>query len=101
MPRITFQPQGVCGEIAEGASLLDAAERLGVKLRHDCGGFATCGTCRVFVVEGMENLTTINLDEANMLKEARLTTPYRLSCQANIRGNVVVQVPDEEKRKNV
>lgn len=33
-------------------SILVAAQRAGVPLRHDCGGKAQCGTCRVKVVAG-------------------------------------------------
>jgi ferredoxin len=33
-------------------SVLVAAQRNGVPLRHDCGGKAQCGTCRVKVISG-------------------------------------------------
>jgi len=94
MPSVRFEPSGICQEIAAGTSLLDAAEAMGVDLRHDCGGFATCSTCRVVVVEGMSNLTEIDLDEENMLEEAALSAPHRLSCQAKICGDVVVRIPE-------
>ncbi|MBI3804337.1 MAG: 2Fe-2S iron-sulfur cluster binding domain-containing protein [Nitrospirae bacterium] len=96
MPKVTFYPYNKSGEIPEGTSLLDAAEKLGLEMRHDCGGFATCSTCRVWVVEGMPNLTEIDLDEENMLEEAHLPQPFRLSCQAKIKGEVAVRVPNEE-----
>lgn len=96
MPKIIFYPYGKSGEIPDGTNLLDAAEKLGLPMRHDCGGFATCSTCRVWVVEGMSNLTEIDLDEENMLEEAQLPSPFRLSCQAKIKGDVVVRVPDGE-----
>lgn len=96
MSKVTFYPYGKSGEIPDGTSLLDAAEKLGLQMRHDCGGFATCSTCRVWVVEGMPHLTEIDLDEENMLEEAQLPLPFRLSCQAKIQGDVVVRVPDEE-----
>lgn len=96
MSKVTFYPYGKSGEIPDGTSLLDAAEKLGLQMRHDCGGFATCSTCRVWVIEGMPNLTEIDLDEENMLEEAQLPAPFRLSCQAKIQGDVVVRVPNEE-----
>lgn len=96
MPKVTFYPVGKSGEIPEGISLLDAAEKLGLELRHDCGGFATCSTCRIWVIEGLSNLTEIDLDEENMLEEAGLPAPFRLSCQAKVRGDVSVHVPEEE-----
>lgn len=96
MSKVTFHPYGKSGEIPDGTSILDAAEKLGLQMRHDCGGFATCSTCRVWVVEGVENLTAIDLDEENMLEEAQLAAPFRLSCQAKIQGDVIVRVPNEE-----
>ena len=96
MPKVTFYPSGKSGDIPEGMSLLDASDRLGIELRHDCGGFATCSTCRILVLDGTTHLTEIDLDEENMLEEAALPTPFRLSCQAKVQGEVVVQIPAEE-----
>ncbi|MBI3358741.1 MAG: 2Fe-2S iron-sulfur cluster binding domain-containing protein [Nitrospirae bacterium] len=107
MPKITFYSQGlhpphkISGEVPSGMSILDASEKLGILMRHDCGGFATCSTCRVFVHEGMRNLSAIDLDEENMLEEAKLPPPYRLSCQTKILGEatcpaeVVVVIDDD------
>ncbi len=96
MPTVSFYPSGKTGEIPTGMSLLDASEKLGVELHHDCGGFATCSTCRILIIEGPENLTEIDLDEENMLEEAELPDPFRLSCQAKVTGDVVVRIPDKE-----
>ena len=96
MPKVTFLPAGRSGEVAAGVTLLDAAKALGVELRHDCGGFATCSTCRVWVQEGMSHLSAIDLDEENMLEEAELQAPYRLSCQSKVEGDVVVRIEEPE-----
>jgi len=97
MPRVTFHPSGKSGEIPDKKSLLEAAELLGLELAHECGGFATCSTCRVVVEEGYENLSEIEFDEENMLEVAALLPPHRLSCQAKILGNVTVLIPGEAK----
>ena len=68
MPRITFiHPQGLSGEVAPGTSILQAAEALGFPLPHDCGGNASCTTCRVEVQSGGENLSEIDFDEQDLL----------------------------------
>ncbi|MEK7286446.1 MAG: 2Fe-2S iron-sulfur cluster-binding protein [Nitrospirota bacterium] len=102
MPKITFYPNNITGEVEVETSILDAADKLGVELRHDCGGFATCSTCRVFVRDGMDRLSPVDLDEENMLEEAALPTPpYRLSCQTKLRDaksdsdEVVVFIEEE------
>lgn len=92
MPKVTFLPADKNAEIATGTTLLDAATEMGIEIRHDCGGFATCSTCRVWIEDGPANLSAIDLDEENMLEEAQLLAPYRLSCQAKVWGDVVVRI---------
>ena len=95
MARVTFiHPEGKSGEVAREATLLEAAEALGFPLDHDCGGNASCSTCRVDVVCGGENLSEIDFEEQDLLDREALTEPYhRLSCQARVLGDVIVQVP--------
>ncbi len=98
MPRVTFiHPEGTSGDVPENVSLLDAADRLGFPLHHDCGGSASCSTCRVEVIMGGEHLSEIDFEEQDLLDREALTEPYhRLGCQAMILGDVVVQVPEEK-----
>lgn len=98
MPRVTFvHPEGKSGEVPAQLSLLEAAERLGFPLNHDCGGNASCTTCRVDVIIGEDNLSEIDFDEQDLLDREALTESYhRLGCQARILGDVIVQVPEEK-----
>jgi ferredoxin, 2Fe-2S len=98
MPRVTFlHPEGKSGEVPVDLSLLEAAEQLGFPLHHDCGGNASCTTCRVDVIAGGENLSDVDFDEQDLLDREALTEPYhRLGCQARVRGDVIVQVPEEK-----
>ena len=98
MPRITFvHSEGKSGEVPENVSVLEAAELLGFPLEHDCGGNASCSTCRVEVMVGSEHLSEIDFEEQDLLDREALTEPYhRLSCQAKILGDVMVQVPEEK-----
>ena len=98
MPRVTFiHPEGKSEEVATDLSLLEAAEQMGFPLHHDCGGNASCTTCRVDVVAGLENLSDIDFDEQDLLDREALTEPYRrLGCQARVLGDVIVQVPEEK-----
>lgn len=98
MPRITFvHSQGTSGDVPEDYTVLEAAELLGFPLNHDCGGTASCSTCRVDVMVGGEHLSEIDFEEQDLLDREALTEPYhRLSCQAKILGDVMVQVPEEK-----
>ena len=102
MLRVTFiHPQGKSEEVAADLSLLEAAEQMGFPLNHDCGGNASCTTCRVDVLVGLENLSDIDFDEQDLLDREALTEPYRrLGCQARVLGDVIVQVPEEKWENN-
>lgn len=96
MPRVTFlHPEGKSGEVAVNTTLLDAAKALGFSLHNDCGGNASCTTCRVEVQVGHEQLSEIDFDEQDLLdREALSESWHRLGCQARVLGDVVVRVPE-------
>ncbi|MGE5085273.1 MAG: 2Fe-2S iron-sulfur cluster-binding protein [Bacillota bacterium] len=74
-------------------SVLDVALRGGVTLNHTCGGFGTCGTCRVFVREGLENMPPRNAIEAEMAEERGFKDLERLACQTPPLDGLVVEIP--------
>src|SRR4026209_2582053 len=98
MPKVTFlHSRGTAGEVQASLSLLDAAKALGFPLNHDCGGNASCTTCRVEVQIGAENLSEIDFDEQDLLDREALSEPWhRLGCQAKVLGDVVVRVPESK-----
>jgi ferredoxin len=70
-------------------SVLVAAQRAGVSLRHDCGGKAQCGTCRVQVLSGklspMGERERIRLEAVGALPGPTAEGDgliYRLACQS-------------------
>ena len=99
MPRVTFLlPEGRSGEIEVNTSLLEASKLLGCRLNNDCGGNASCTTCRVEVQMGAENLSEIDFDEQDLLDREALSEPWhRLGCQAKVLGDVVVRVPEGKR----
>src|SRR5574341_2267077 len=96
MPRVTFlHPEGKSGEVEVNTALLDAAKALGFPLNHDCGGNASCTTCRVEVQAGGECLSEIEFEEQDLLDREALSEPWhRLGCQAKVLRDVVVRVPE-------
>ena len=76
-------------------SLLDIAINTGVDLEHACGGNCACTTCHVIVKEGEENLSEMSDEEEDRLYMADgLTLHSRLGCQAVVKGDVTVEIPD-------
>jgi len=95
MPRVTFLSfEERSGEVELNTSLLEAAKVLGLRLNHDCGGNASCTTCRVEVEDGQDHLSEIDFDEQDLLdREALSESQHRLACQARVLGDVTVRVP--------
>ena len=103
--RVTFLPLNKTIEVDDSrypladhgkpGSLLDIALANGIELEHNCGGSCACTTCHVIVREGAENLSEMAEDEEDRLDMAEgLTIRSRLGCQAVVRGDVVVEVPE-------
>lgn len=93
MPTITFQPLGKQVTVEAGTTIAEAARQGEVFLRHVCGGKAMCATCRCKVVQGADKLSPMARHEEKRLKELYAPKEARLSCQTEIRGDVVVEVP--------
>ena len=73
--------------VGDGDQIIEAAEQLGTPFGCRAG---MCGTCRIEVLEGMENLEPRNEREVAMGLE---DSPFRLACQCKIRkGMVKIQI---------
>ncbi len=93
MPSVTFQPSGARVECADGESVFEIARRAGVGISTACVGKATCGLCRVKVLDGEAHLTPFNAAEKKHLGNVYFITKTRLACQARVSGDVVVELP--------
>jgi 2Fe-2S ferredoxin len=103
--KVTFLPKQITVEVDDAkypladhgqpGSLLDIALAHDIALEHNCGGSCACTTCHVIVKEGEENLSEMQADEEDRLDMAEgLTIHSRLGCQAVVRGDVVVEIPE-------
>jgi 2Fe-2S ferredoxin len=102
MAAVTFQPFGTTVEAAEGESLFDAGRRAGVPIPTACVGKASCGLCRVKILDGEAHLSPQNAEEKRHLGNTYFISKLRLSCQARIvpgGGQVVVELPDAARRQ--
>lgn len=88
MPRVTFDDHEKHADFEAGLTILHCAGEMGIRVSQVCGGDGACGTCRIEVVEGWDNLTPPTPDETYKELEA----PHRLSCQAKLIGDVRLRV---------
>lgn len=109
---IVFAPSGRRGRFPVGTPVLNAARSLGVDIDSVCGGRGICGRCQVTVSRGefakhgitsrTEHLTDTNEVEARYASKKGLADGRRLSCQARIEGDIVIDVPpDSQVHKQV
>ena len=93
MPKVRFESAGKVCEVSAGTTILGASNAYGVGLSSCCGGRAICTTCRVEILEGMEQLSPVGDYEKDMLELLRIGPAFRLGCQASVYGNVAVRIP--------
>ena len=109
---VVFTPSGRRGRFPVGTPLLKAARSLGVDIDSVCGGRGLCGRCQITlglgefakhgIVSRTEHLTAGNEVEARYDKKRGLKPGRRLSCQALLDGDVVIDVPpDSQVHKQV
>jgi len=100
---VVFTPSGKRGRFPVGTQLLQAARALGVDVDSVCGGRALCGRCQVLVMEGdfakhglsshADHLSPLSAAEQAYAQRRPLPAGHRLSCSAQIQGDLVIDVP--------
>ena len=116
MPKVTFvneknEKQEI--DVPQGANLRKEAQKAGIALHGaalsllnpvanivNCRGNGLCGTCRVLVKKGMENLSPKGVMEKlhlaahpeSMLVSIGNEAEIRLSCQCTVNGDCTVEL---------
>lgn len=104
---VVFTPSGRRGRFPLGTPVLQAARALGVDLDSVCGGRGLCGRCQIeqsvgeFPKHGVnshpEHLSACAATENRYAERKGLDTGRRLGCQAQILGDVVIDVPPDSQ----
>ena len=108
--KVIFTPSGRQGRVPRGTPVLTAARHLGVDIDSVCGGRAMCGRCQVdvgvgeFAKHGIKS-SPVSVSEATIVErryaEKRgLAEGRRLSCQACLDSDAVINVPPESQVHN-
>ena len=104
---VIFTPSGRRGRFETGTTVLDAARSLGVDIDSVCGGRGICGRCQVTqglgefpkhgIVSEPAHLSPFAALEATYRDEKGLAADRRLSCTAQVCGDVLIDVPPESQ----
>lgn len=93
MARLKILSYGREIELEDGETVLNALNRAGITIPHECGGNGICGTCRVHVRNGADGLAAALAAEAIVVqrfKSSQLET--RLACQLEPKKNISIEL---------
>lgn len=79
-------------EVNSGQILYDELDRQGLSLPHGCLA-GSCGSCRIHVINGIENLSPKGVVETDTVGHIEGQYPgktVRLSCRAKVLGDVEI-----------
>jgi adenylate cyclase len=93
MSHIEYSPDAQAVEVDPTANetILHASLRAGIPHTHVCGGLARCSTCRVLVIDGLDNCLPRNEREQAMADRLHFSPTIRLACQTVVHGDVKVR----------
>ena len=88
MPKICYLSDSKEVDAHPDKTILQASLENGIPHYYICGGNTRCTTCRVSIVEGLENCQPRNEKEQMVAEEMHFSPAIRLACQTKISGEV-------------
>lgn len=81
-------------EMNQSDNILNSLIKADLPINHSCGGNASCGTCRILVLKGGEQLAQPNELELEMILDRKFSMKERLSCQTHPVSGLEIKIPD-------
>ncbi len=102
MPKVVFVNEKKEIEVPAGSNLRQEARKAGIELYRglnrvlNCRGLGACGTCKVLVKEGIENLSAKGWWERIRMALMPFATighenEMRLACQCQVNGDCKIE----------
>ena len=92
MPRIDYG-DGLIIDLPSGITVLEASIQHGLHHMHACGGCCRCTTCRIEILEGLENCPPASTNEREALTLAGFPSEtVRLACQLRPSGDLKIRL---------
>jgi len=89
MAEIVFESDNISKEVPDNSKIATIADEVQASLPFGCRE-ASCGACKLLVIEGMENLSDVIDDEIDVLGESKINEGYRLGCQISVKSGKVI-----------
>jgi len=93
MYKIFSQTDNQTVDASPDDTILEATLRADIDHTSVCGGNASCSTCRVYILEGLENCLPENEEEKELREKLDFPECIRLACQTRISGNITIRRP--------
>jgi adenylate cyclase len=91
MAQITCLPDNQSIEIEKSETILEALLTNEIPHTHVCGGNAYCSTCRIMILDGIQNCSTPTSAEKILAKKLDFPVHVRLACQTKVSGDVAIR----------
>lgn len=87
---INFRSHDKVTRVPPGMTIFNAASWIGLPIDSTCGAHGTCGKCKVRILQGYNGSTAA---DQKVFSKEELAEGWRLSCRAEVRQDVVCDVP--------
>ena len=77
--------------VPQGGSLMSTLNENGIYLSSACGGKASCGQCKVQVIDGGGEILD---SEKPHFTRRQIKDHWRLGCQCKVRGDMAIKLPE-------
>ncbi len=91
--RLSLPDFGSEVEVEEGKTVTEALRLAGLALESECGGRATCGTCRVRFLDGAPDPS---VEDSLLLGDDAVDQGWRLACQTVLTDDCRIALPAAE-----
>ena len=91
MAKVTFLPDNKECNSPSNVTLLEVAKRNNIPHVAACGGEGNCTTCRLLILDGVENCSEETEKEKSLIEQAHTTEGFRLACQTTINGDITAR----------
>lgn len=103
MPTITFvlsSGERIIATAEAGDTVTQVAYRAGVRIQQSCGGAPSCGDCVIKVdpASSADPFEPMEHAEQALLGNVYFITKERLACQAVVKNDSTVHVPDAKTK---
>lgn len=92
MPWIRFKKNFPEIKVEVGANLMKSLLAAGLPVASSCNSEGVCAKCGIRILSGMENLSQPNPTEVFLKEKNNIRSEFRVSCQTQVLGDVLVDV---------